>query len=605
MAILAFIAVAMLLASRLIRRIGLANAAENRLLALLVALSLITPVVLAVGSVSLLAAQAVTIVAALLLLLAQALGPKPKPSPKMCPLQPFEWCCVVVTALSLACALLSALAPATGWDATVAHLALPAAYAREGYIGLQPGNVYAGYPHFAHVLYALAYYPQFEKPATLLSWLFAALACALVFALGARAHNRRVGFIAMAIFATTPIFVDQSDTVSIDLLFAAYTAGALCALLAWRDEGLPVQLITCGLLAGASCGIRHTGYLVCVLLAVGVLIWTPGWKKRFVFTFLVCAFITSAPWWIRSWILVGNPLFPFLAEWFPSPVVEHLPITAIGAHETVQTTGGLSIMALVRFPWDIIMRPNLYDGWSKSPGVLVLALGLPGLFFGSGGVRYLGAFSGAGLVAFFSFQRFARYLLPFFLPMMVAAAVAAESIRPLRRPIQVLLVITFAYGLALHAAAVHFKVPVVLGLQSAEEYLTSRVERYGAFSWANRNCPDGKVLTIDQRSYFLNMPSYQNHWAMLRLGQMTLDAQLAWLEAEQIRYLILPLDYLSESPALREVLRPMVQRWREDHIHFRELQSLSLPRRGGGIERVEIYEFLGKDPKRMAAAAVE
>jgi hypothetical protein len=80
--------------------------------------------------------------------------------------------------------------------------------------------------------------------------------------------NRRVGFIAMAIFATTPIFIDQADTVSIDLLFAAFTAGALCALLAWRDEGMPVQLIACGLLAGASCGIRHTGFLVCVLLGV-------------------------------------------------------------------------------------------------------------------------------------------------------------------------------------------------------------------------------------------------------------------------------------------------------------------------------------------------
>jgi hypothetical protein len=213
-------------------------------------------------------------------------------------------------------------------------------------------------------------------------------------------------------------------------------------------------------------------------------------------------------------------------------------------------------MALLRFPWDIIMRPGLFDGWSKSPGVLVLALGLPGLYFGSGGVRYLGAFSGAGLLAFFTFQRFARYMLPFFLPLMVAAAVAAESIRPLRRPIQALLLITFAYGLALHAGAVHFKVPVVLGMQSAEDYLADRVERYGAFAWANRYCMDGKVLTIDQRSYYLNMPAFQNHWAMLRLAQLDYDSQLAWLAAQDIRYLILPLDYLQESPALRGALRP-------------------------------------------------
>lgn len=596
MALFALIAVVFLLGTLLLRQFGLSNTAEHRLLATLSALGLCAPVALVVGSVSLFAAQVLLILVTLLLLVTLARAKPSRARLRRAPLSAFEWTCTGVTALSLAFALLSALAPATGWDAAVAHLALPAAYARDGHIGLQSGNVYTGYPHFAHALYALTYYPLYEKPATLLSWVFAGLACYAVFALGARAHNRRVGFIAMAIFATTPIFIDQADTVSIDLLFAAFTAGALCALLAWRDEGMPVQLITCGLLAGASCGIRHTGFLVCVLLAFGVLLWTPGWKKRFVVAFAVSAFIASAPWWIRTGLVTGNPLFPFFAEWFPSPVIEHVPITAFGGHETVQTTGGLSLLALLRFPWDIIMRPGIFDGWSKSPGVLVLALGLPGLYFGSGGVRYLGSFSGAGLLAFFTFQRFARYMLPFFLPMMVAAAVAAESIRPLRRPIQALLLITFAYGLALHAGAVHFKVPVVLGMQSAEDYLTARVERYGAFAWANRYCMDGKVLTIDQRSYYLNMPSYQNHWAMLRLAQLDYDSQLAWLAAQEIRYLILPLDYLQESPALRDALRPLVQQWRDDRTHFRELQALSLPRRDGGLERVEILEFI--EPQR-------
>src|SRR5262249_6905189 len=149
-----------------------------------------------------------------------------------------------------------------------------------------------------------------------------------------------------------------------------------------------------------------------------------------------------------------------------------------------------------------------------------------------------------------------------------------------------------------------FKIPVVLGMTSREEYLTARVERYPAFLYANRYLNDrGVILTMDQRSYYLSGPSFQNHWALKRVAQLPYAEQLAWLRENHIKHIMIPWDYLNESPALRDGLRPMLMQWSNDDAHFRRIEESQIPRRGGnGLERVAFYDFLGEPPSESAKA---
>lgn len=506
----------------------------------------------------------------------------------------FEMACLAATGAALLMTLISAFAPVTSWDATVAHIALPADYAREGRIGPQPGNVYSGYPHLMHCLYAVAYYDGGEKPVTLLNWVFAAMACCAAFNLGLRLAGRRAGLIGAAILASAPIFMDQGSGVSIDLAFAAFATAALAALLRYFDAPHRGWLIVAALLAGSSCGARHTGLLVCALLAAGLLIGAKHSRVRETFLFASIAALAALPWLLRSALLTGNPVFPFFLDYFPARGIEHTAITGIGAHESVARSGGMRLLEFLRFPWDIVMRPGRYDGWAKSPGAMVLALGVPGFIIGGRRARAVGLYAAAGGICFFFFQRLARYILPFFIPMMALAGLAAVRLKPLSRPIMALLLLSFLYGLALHTAAIHFKVPVVLGMESREEYLLRRVERYEAFRYINQFCNDGGVvLTADQRSYYLDPPAFQNHWAMKRLREMTPETQRGWLRAQEIKYVLMPLDFVRESGALAGELMPMFHAWQNDPAHFRLLRAMNLPRlRGSGLERVEIYELL-------------
>ncbi len=509
------------------------------------------------------------------------------------PLNWFEGTCLAAAGLALILALVGALAPVTSWEAAAAHIALPADYARAGRIALQPGNVWSGHPHLMQALYAAAYYEGGEKPVTLLNWCFAVLACGAAYGLGARLGGRRCGMITAAILATAPIFLNQAGNVSIDLAFAAMATAALSALLAHLDTQRRGWLIAAALLAGSSCGIRHTGLLVCALLGIGMLTGSAAARGRAAALFLGTAALAAAPWLLRSALVVGNPLFPLFTGLFPTQSLDHVAPAGPGAHESIVRSGGLRLVEFIRFPWDIVMRPGRYDGWSQSPGVLVLALGIPGFLVGRRRARAVGLYAVAGGMFFFFFMRLARFLLPFFIPMMALAGFAAVRLRPLSRPIAALLLAAFLYGLTLHTLVIQDRISVVLGMETKEEHLRRRVERYEAFRYVNRFCNDGGVvLTVDPRTYFLDPPAFQNPATMKRLPAMTPDAQRDWLRAHRIKYVLMPVDFVRESPAHAD-LTPLFHAWRTDPAHFRLVQAMHLPRlRGEGLETVEIYKVL-------------
>lgn len=510
----------------------------------------------------------------------------------------YDWCAIGALAAALAAAFLHTLAPVTSWDAAVAHLALPSEYAAAGRIAADEGNVYSGYPHLAHALFAMAHAGGGSAAAAMTGWFLSALACGAMYVLGRRlaaaefgadpARAARTGFTAAALLATAPVFVDQAGALGIDVPFTGFTIAAMAALGGWRRHGGWQWLAVAGALAGLSCGIRHTGYLTCLLLAIGALALTRERRLAAGAVFLGVAAIAAAPWLARSWIVTGNPVFPLLLGLFPGTVIPHQAITGFGLHESAAAGAWRE---LARFPWDIVMRPQDFDGWSKSPGVMALALGVPGLLLCGWGARLIGLYSVTGGVFFFFFQRLARYLLPFFTPMLAVAALVPARLGRLERPVLALLAGAFLYGIALHAAALHFKLPVVFGRETREAYLERRVERYPMFAFANQHLDGGgRVLSLDQRAYYLRPRGYFNHWGLFALRELDPEAQADWLLARDIRHVLLPVDHVMESGMLRAELQPTLWGWRQ-HPRFSRIHTLRIPRvRGSGFELVEIYE---------------
>ena len=552
--------------------------------------------VLVAGSVSLGLSQLILVLAAAVWLAWEIFARKksetePALAKNPAPLTLVEYLSLAAVFGSLGLSLISAFAPVTGWDAAVAHAALPAAYAREGRIGVVAGNEYSGYPNLLHVLFAQAYYSDGEIGLGLINWWFAAMACGAAYALGRRIQGRACGLISAAILATAPIFVDQAAAPSIDLAFTGFTLAALAAFVTWLDDRGAEWLLVAAVLAGASCGVRHTGYLVCAVLAAACLVYGRHERLRTMAWFSCVALVAASPWLIRSAVVTGNPVYPFFASAFGGAAMQHRGITALAAHESVKTVG---VRDFLTFPWNIVMRPGMFDGWSKSPGGLVLILGIPGLFAGGRKARRLGVFSAAGVAGFYFFQRLARYILPFFAPMMVVGAAGVVRMRALRFVTIPALAAVFLFGVTLAAGANHFKLRAALGIESREEYLERRVERYPAFDWINNHVPpEDLVLTLDRRTYYLTGRSWQNDEPLRRLASADAQARFDWMRLHGVKWIMAPVNYIEESPGLREPFLGMLEEWRHNTRHFRLVKRFDLPRpRRHGREIVDIYEVL-------------
>lgn len=603
MSFLILVAAGSVLGAWALRRFGLRHDVEGLCLRLMVGMSLCAALVLALGAYRLRLAQAALFVVAAGGLAYELFArPRRRAAPEAPAAIPadgpgryIDYASGGAILAAMMLAAVSSLAPPTQWDAVTAHLAIASDYTRMGRIAVFEGNAYSAYPHLLHCLYTGAYFQGGETAAALTGWALSGLSLLAAYVLGRRMGGRRCGLIAAAALATAPIFCDQAGTVALDLAFAGMVAAALAALLAWNDERRDPLLLLAGFLVGSSCGIRHTGYLVCVLLGVGTLLsarrmdaWPAAIRAGLMFT--AAALLGAVPWLARSALELGNPFYPFFMFNLDTAALPDAPITAVAAHDSLR----ISIRDFVMFPWNIVMRPHLFDGWSKSPGPLVLFLGLPGLVVGGPRARRVAAFCIAGGVCLFFYRQYARYYLPFFVPMMAVAGLGACRLPALRRGIAVMLTASYIFGLGLFAAAVHFKVPVALGLEAREDYLARRVERYGAFDWANTHLPENRVImTFDPRSYYLARPTYQNTEALKPLLDKPFEEHLAWLRERNIAYLFYPDTYMRESPGFAQTgVLDLVSRWRGNRRHFACIQMIMIPRtRGGaGYEQVEVYE---------------
>lgn len=502
----------------------------------------------------------------------------------------FEWFCLAAVLLSLAIGVLHALAPPTGWDATVAHLALPKEYARAGHIFVANSNTYTGYPHLLHAHYALAYQLAGARGVGVIDLAWSALAVVTAFVLTRRLANDTAGFAAAAMAATAPLFTQQVGVASLDLAFGAVVTAAVALVMIARTARDPAMLLgLAGILAGYAYGIRHLGIVTGAILFVVLVLQRRPLAQLLAFGGAFASFVFL--WMFRSWVFVGNPVYPFLQDWFPNAVLTNFPTGDIGGHESV---GEWTLWGLLTFPIRLGLLPDQFDGVNASPGIFAVPFGLAALALGGKQVRIVASMGLAGIFILYGLQHYARYAWPFFVLLMGAGATQLAPPTRLAAALRAVVVSGVLFGLAFGAMGTVFKVPVVLGFESERDYLHRRVERYAAFEWVNENILhedyDGPFLSLDIRGYYLDAIVFQNYAALILLQAVPVAEQAAWLRAQGIRHVLYPVAYVEESPGWVAMgFADQFRSWLEAPAYFALVHTLETPRRGGeGTETVHI-----------------
>jgi len=215
--------------------------------------------------------------------------------------------------------LLNAMAPEVSPDGSAYHLSFVAFYLRQH--GFHPitWNLYASLSEGVEMLFLFAFAFGRHSAAALVHFAFlVALPWTMYL------HGRRVGFplagaCAAALVFLSPIVGIDGISAYSDVALAAVAFALFYLLQLWSDERPPRLLPAIGLLAGFAYAVKYTGWLA-PAYAIGF-VFCKSRRMRDAAVVAASAVPMIAPWMIKNWLWVRNPLAPFFNQYFRNSFV--------------------------------------------------------------------------------------------------------------------------------------------------------------------------------------------------------------------------------------------------------------------------------------------
>jgi 4-amino-4-deoxy-L-arabinose transferase-like glycosyltransferase len=320
--------------------------------------------------------------------------------------------------------LLLASYPPWVWDELAYHLPLARAYAASHHVGAQPFVRFWMFPQLNEILFAGALLLRDDVTAHYLVLMLFLLTAAALFSTGRRLQSTRAAMWAAGLWLGCPLAVSMGTTAYVDIGLSCFVTLASCALLLYLSTRDRHWIALCGVLAGFGAATKYTGLCILFILAAACfLLGESGSRLRI--TALFCAFAGASltPWYLRTAVLTGNPVSPFLGRLFGFKFWDQNDVDSLRL--SLQATGvPRTPTAFLGLPWHLVTDPQRFG--PNAPITPILFALLPLLLFlplGLKLVRRAAILVFAYLVVWFLTAQDARFLLPV-LPMLALACAA-------------------------------------------------------------------------------------------------------------------------------------------------------------------------------------
>jgi len=204
------------------------------------------------------------------------------------------------------------LLPPAIWDETSFHLPYAREWAQAGKMTIGWQFRYPLFPMNYQLLYALAFVFRDEFLPHILHSLAGWLTCVGIYGLAVRSYGKLAAWIGVAVFVY--LGGELFANAYIDLALTMYVFFAFSCLYLWREtDGAPYLYIS-ALLFGLALGVKHHAWLFMPLYMLGVL--GKERKPRVLVAIVILLMLPCVYWYLRSYLISGNPVHPFAGRIF-------------------------------------------------------------------------------------------------------------------------------------------------------------------------------------------------------------------------------------------------------------------------------------------------
>ena len=412
-----------------------------------------------------------------------------------------------------------ALTPPVSQDALIYHLVGPEIFIQNHGIGFVSGNFYTNFPFTTEMLFAIGMLLKGPILAKLIHFSFGILTLIAIFQWTADRSTVSTGLLAGAVYYTLPLVAKLSGWAYIDLALAFFAFVMIIALLdlkAFQHKGF---LVLAGVFGGLAMGTKYSGIIVVLIVVLGVLLFLTkeenpadfriGTKALKIF---FIAAVVASPWYLKNWILTGNPTYPFLYSAFGGREWSQEMANTYGMFFSFIGSGP-GILSYLKLPWDVCFvggggRPD-FDGFIGPIFLLVPLLSIV-VRPKSADMKLMLFFGSVYFIMWGILIQQLRFLIPIFPALSVLVALLIHK-SPRMSPrarwsISFFCFFTFAVNTYFHIDRVGRTAPLryLTGMQSEEEFLRAHLPSYPAIDYINHQLTDrDKVLFV-----FLNDGPY-------------------------------------------------------------------------------------------------
>jgi 4-amino-4-deoxy-L-arabinose transferase-like glycosyltransferase len=217
-------------------------------------------------------------------------------------------------------AWLTALSPPVFFDALEYHLGVPNLFLLRGGIEYLPHMVLSNYPFGTEMLYLLASWLGGLRLAVMVNFALGVLSALVLMACAGRHWGKRAALLAAVLFYLTPMVVLLSRYATSEHAMTFYFFLLVLCLFRWWEGGRSGWVLLAGIFAGFAYGTKFVGGLFAVLIP-GLLLVAQSFRRpgRGVGAkaappglFLLGACTAALPWFLKSALFTGNPVYPAL-----------------------------------------------------------------------------------------------------------------------------------------------------------------------------------------------------------------------------------------------------------------------------------------------------
>ena len=228
---------------------------------------------------------------------------------------------LVVAALYSLCVLAGALAlPAdSAYDVLTYHFGVPSLYLRWHAIRYDPYILHSNFPQLTEMLYLCGLAAK-ARGAQAIHFVLGVLTAGVCWSL-ARPYGKLAASAAALIFWLTPVVGWEASVGYDDLSFAFFESLAFLACTRFGERGSRRWLILSGVCQGLALGVKYSAgaFVPILLLYAAYEAWfrSSGDSKRVssvlkeVLIVGVAAALVALPWYLRTFLWTGNPVFPY------------------------------------------------------------------------------------------------------------------------------------------------------------------------------------------------------------------------------------------------------------------------------------------------------